>query len=417
MSSVDPAPTAHELGLMHGTPPVGDALVTLANWQDPPFNRWAFQHVRELVPNARIARSATVREFPRDQQELGGIEFTLAGERHTVEEMLDATYTDGFLVLHRGRIVTERYFNGLSPDRTHLVMSVTKSVVATVVGILAGRGELDPEGLITSVIPELEGTSWEGATVRHLLDMRAGTKFSEDYTDLDAEVRVFEQVYLWRPRTDDSLPEDACTYMAGLENDRPHGGPFDYRSILTSMLGWVAERAGGARLADLIAREVWQPIGAEFDAEITVDAHGTAMADGGMCATLRDLARFGALWLGQGKLDGRRIIPEEWVADTLAGGAAKRVLPQQVVDARFRTAAVFGPGDQRSEDLDRPANRDCGGQAVDVSDRAQRPVRWAHVRRRLGDRAHAQWLVCGHDCCLGSHRVGLVERWPFHALR
>ena len=324
MSTVDPAPTARELGLMHGTPPVGDSLVTLANWQEPPFNRWAFQHLRELIPNSRIARAATPRELPRDHQDLGEIEFTVGEETHTVQEMLDATYTDGFLVLHRGRIVTERYFNGLSPDRTHLIMSVTKSVVATVAGILAERGELDTEGPITAVIPELEGTSWDGATVRHLLDMRAGTKFNEDYADLDADVRLFEQVYLWRPRTDDSLPEDACTYMAGLENDRPHGGPFDYRSILTSMLGWVVERAGGARLADLIATEVWQPIGAEFDAEITVDGHGTAMADGGMCATLRDLARFGELWLRQGKLDGRRIVPEEWVADTLAGGKDSR---------------------------------------------------------------------------------------------
>ena len=90
------------------------------------------------------------------------------------------------------------------------------------------------------------------------------------------------------------------------------------------MLGWVVERAGGARLSELITREVWQPIGAEFDAEITVDAHGTAMADGGMCATLRDLARFGELWLRQGKLDGHRIVPEEWVADTLAGGSDSR---------------------------------------------------------------------------------------------
>ncbi len=324
MSTSDPAPTAHELGLMDGTPPVGDALVTLANWQDPPFNRWGFQHVRELVPSARVARAASARELAHDHRDLSGVEFTLDGESHTVEQMLDATYTDGFLVLHRGRIVTERYFNGLTPDRTHLVMSVTKSVVATVAGILAGRGELDPEGEITEVIPELEGTSWEGATVRHLLDMRAGTKFNEDYADLDAEVRVFEQVYLWRPRTDDSLPDDACTYMAGLENDRPHGGPFDYRSILTSMLGWVVERAGGARLSELITREVWQPIGAEFDAEITVDAHGTAMADGGLCATLRDLGRFGHLWLEQGRVDGLRIVPEDWVSDTLAGGDDSR---------------------------------------------------------------------------------------------
>ncbi len=324
MSTTDPSPTAHELGLMQGTPPVGDALVTLANWQDPPFNRWGFQHVRELVPSARIAHAETVRKLPHDHGDLGGIEFTVGGETHTVQEMLDATYSDGFLVLHRGRIVTERYFNGMTPDRTHLIMSCTKSIVSTVAGILAGRGELDPEAEITTILPELEGTAWEGATVRHLLDMRAGTKFNEDYADLEAEVRVFEEVYLWRPRSDDSLPDDACSYMAGLENDREHGGPFDYRSILTSMLGWVVERAGGARLDELIRREIWQPIGAEFDAEITVDGHGTAMADGGMCATLRDLGRFGQLWLERGEVDGHRIVPEEWVDDCLIGGKDSR---------------------------------------------------------------------------------------------
>ncbi len=324
MSTRDPAQTAEQLGLMIGTPPTGDALVTLANWQDPPFNRWGFQHVRDLVPNARIGRAAAPRALPHDHGDVGDITFELAGETHTVNEMLERTYTDGFLVLHRGRIVTERYFNGMTPDRTHLIMSCTKSIVSTVAGILAGRGELDPEAELTTIIPELEGTSWERATVRHLLDMRAGTKFSEDYADIDAEVRVFEQVYLWRPRTDDSLPGDACSYMKGLENDREHGGPFDYRSILTSMLGWVVERAGGARLNELIAREVWQPMGAEFDAEITVDAHGTAMADGGLCATLRDMARFGQLWVELGERDGRRIVPEEWVEDTLTGGADSR---------------------------------------------------------------------------------------------
>ena len=387
MSTTDPAPTAHELGLMDGTPPVGDALVTLANWQDPPFNRWGFQHVRELVPSARIPRAPSVRELAHDHRDLSGIEFTVDGDTYTVEQMLDATYTDGFLVLHRGRIVTERYFNGLTPDRTHLIMSVTKSVVATVAGILAGRGELDPEGEITEVIPELEGTSWEGATVRHLLDMRAGTKFNEDYADLHAEVRVFEQVYLWRPRTDDSLPDDACAYMAGLENDRSHGGPFDYRSILTSMLGWVVERAAGARLSELIAREVWQPIGAEFDADITVDGHGNAMADGGLCATLRDLARFGDLWLQNGRVDGLRIVPEDWVTDTFAGGADSRdafrrsgdfpEFPQAfyrnkwwVFDGEHPRYAALGINGQKIW-IDGPV-ADGHRQAVDVSDSARR---------------------------------------------
>ncbi len=309
---------------MEGSPPAPGGLVTLANWQDPPFNRWGFQHVRDLIPTARIDRAANPRPLPREERDLAALEFDAEGRTWTLAEALDATYTDGFLVIHRGGIVSEIYRNGLTPAGTHLLMSVSKSITATTAGVLAGRGLLDPESLVTSVLPELAGTAWEGATVRHLLDMRAGTRFNEEYADPTADVRVYEQIYLWRPRIDPALPEDAWTYMAGLENDRPHGGAFDYRSILTDMLGWVVERCGGGRLAPLISSEVWQPMGAEFDADVTVDGHGNAMADGGVCATLRDLGRFGLLWLERGLVDGRRVVPEEWIADTLTGGADSR---------------------------------------------------------------------------------------------
>ena len=239
---------------MEGSPPAPGGLVTLANWQDPPFNRWGFQHVRDLIPTARIDRAASPRPLPREERDLAALEFEAEGRTWTLAEALDATYTDGFLVIHRGGIVSEIYRNGLTPAGTHLLMSVSKSITATTAGVLAGRGLLDPESLVTSVLPELAGTAWEGATVRHLLDMRAGTRFNEEYADPTADVRVYEQIYLWRPRIDPGLPEDAWTYMAGLENDRPHGGAFDYRSILTDMLGWVVERCGGARLAPLISQ-------------------------------------------------------------------------------------------------------------------------------------------------------------------
>jgi CubicO group peptidase (beta-lactamase class C family) len=312
--------TAAQLGLMEGAPPPADRLVTLANWQDPPFNRWGFQHVRDLIPTARIARGdGPARALPRAGRELEDLAFRSGRRRMTVARMLDETATDGFLVLHRGRIVTEHYRNGLTPDRTHLLMSVSKSIVSTVAGILAGRGLLDVNGLVTGYLPELRNTSFEGATVQHLLDMRTGTRFNEDYENLDAEVRVYEQVYLWRPRTGRRLPADACTYFAGLKNDGEHGGPFRYRSVLTDVLGWVVERAGGARLAELISREVWQPMGAEFDAEITVDAHGNAMADGGVCATLRDLGRFALLFADGGRRGRQRIVPSAWIRDIVAG--------------------------------------------------------------------------------------------------
>jgi len=283
---------------MAAVPPFpAGSLVTLGNWQDPPFNRWAFQHIRELIPTARISRGdSSPRRLPRAERDVGGLAFR-SGERElTVTQMLAETYTDGFLVLHHGKIVCEQYFNGMTPDTPHLLMSVSKSVVSTVAGILVSQGLLDVSAPVEKIVPELAGTSFQGATVQQLLDMRAGTHFDESYDNPESDVRTYERVYLWRPDGIEARPADALGYYATLHNDGEHGGPFRYRSILTDVLGWVLEKAGGARLHDLIGRLVWQPMGAEYDAEITVDAHGNAMADGGVCATLRDVGRFGLLF-------------------------------------------------------------------------------------------------------------------------
>lgn len=306
--------TAPELGLMAGSPPPTDRLVTLANWQDPPFNRWGFLHVRELMPTARISRGdGPVARLLRDERDLDGVAFRVGRRTLTVGRMLDETYTDGFLVLHGGRIVTERYIDGMTPDTTHLLMSVSKSLTASLAGVLAGRGAFDPAAPVTDYVEELRGTSFEGCTVQHLLDMRAGTRFNEDYADLKADVRVYEQVAGWRPRTGRHLPPDLYTYMSGLRNVRAHGGPFDYRSILTDVLGWALERAGGASFATLFSRDIWSGLGAEFDAEVTVDPRGCALEDGGICTTLRDLARFGWMHLQGGRIAGRRVLPAGWV--------------------------------------------------------------------------------------------------------
>ncbi len=306
---------------MSGTPPFPEqARVTLANWQDPPFNRWAFQHVRELIPTARIARAdGPAWPLPRAERDVLGFRFRSGTREMSVAELLDETHTDGFLVLHQGQILAEHYFNGMAPDVPHLLMSVSKSVTSAVAGVLAGRGDLQVPARVEEIVPELGGTSFEGAAVQDLLDMRAGTRFDESYDNPEADVRTYERVYLWRPDDGRPRPADALGYFATLQNDGPHGGPFRYRSILTDVLAWVIERAAGARLHQLIARELWQPMGAEFDAEITVDSRGNPMADGGICATLRDLARFGQLFLQRGRAADRVIVPEAWVDDTVRG--------------------------------------------------------------------------------------------------
>jgi CubicO group peptidase (beta-lactamase class C family) len=295
--------------------------VTLANWQDPPYNRWAFQHVRELIPTARIDRgTGPARRLQRGDHEVDGISFRFADRELTVAQLLAASDTDGFLVAHRGRIIAEQYFNGMTPDTPHLLMSVSKSVTSTIVGVLAGRGVLDPDGPVTDIVPELASTSFSGATVRQLLDMRAGTRFDENYADPNSDVAAYERIYLWRPLNGEPLAaDDALGYFGTLVNDGPHGGPFRYRSILTDVLAWVIERAAGERLHELISRELWQPMGAEFDADITVDGRGNPLADGGISATLRDLGRFGQLFLDQGRVGRRQIVPAGWIDDTVRG--------------------------------------------------------------------------------------------------
>jgi CubicO group peptidase (beta-lactamase class C family) len=324
--------------MMSGAPPFpSEAQVALGNWQEPPFNRWAFQHVRELIPTARISHGQGPGwPLPRAERDVLGIRFAAGGRELTVAELVAETYTDGFLVLHQGRVAAEHYYNGMTPDVPHLLMSVSKSVTSAVAGILAGRGALDVSAPVERVVPELGDTSFRGATVQHLLDMRAGTRFNENYDDPGADVRTYERVYLWRPGDGRPRPADALSYFATLRNDGPHGGPFRYRSILTDVLAWVIERAAGARLHQLIATELWQPMGAEFDAEITLDAHGNPMADGGISATLRDMARFGQVHLqrGQGP-GGREVVPGAWVDDTIRGAAD---------GAQAFTAAEVHPG-------------------------------------------------------------------------
>jgi hypothetical protein len=186
---------------------------------------------------------------------------------------------------------------------------VSKSLTATLIGVLVGEGALDAGDAVTDHIAELRGTSWEGCTVQHLLDMRAGTKFNEeDYGDEASDGVLIDEVSGYRPLRTPGLPPDTYTWIKGLPNDGEHGGPFRYRSILTDVLAWVAAEAAGTRFPDLLSDRLWSRIGAERDAEIIVDAAGFPAAEGGICTTLRDLARVGLQYLEGG------VVPEAWAA-------------------------------------------------------------------------------------------------------
>ena len=311
------ARTLVDLGLMEGTPPPLDRLVTPDNWIEGPFNRWGFLHVRELARTARIPRGdGPVAPLEADPRDLGSLTVAFEGAAVPLAAALEHTYTDGICVVQDGRVVFEHYVDGMRADDTHLLMSVSKSLTATLIGVLAGQGVLDPDALVTDCIAALRGTAWEGCTLQHLLDMRAGTRFDEeDYENPDSDGVLIDEISGYRTRTRNDLPAtDTYSWIRLLPNDGAHGGPFKYRSILTDVLAWVAAETTGTRFPDLFAQRLWSRLGAERDAEIIVDEAGFAAAEGGMCTTLRDLARFGLMHLQNGVLGGRRVVPEAWIA-------------------------------------------------------------------------------------------------------
>jgi len=312
---------------MSGFPPEPDARWTLEAWQYAPVNRWSFRHLREIVPTARVGRDpAGGRPLPPSGRSYDAQLAVprVGGSESTVEQVLAETYTDGFLVLAGGAIVTEQYFDEMTPDTTHLLMSVSKSIIGCVCGVLADRGVIDLDAHLTDSIPELAGSGYEGATVRHVLDMRSGIAFSEDYLDTNAEVRQLEQVIGWAPRRTPDLPNSMYEWLATLKAKTEHGGPFEYRSCETDVLGWVCERASGTRMPELLGEALWGPLGTEFDVDAGIDSAGAVLHDGGLAAALRDLARFGQLLADGGTVDGRRVLPSWWIEDSLRGGSDSR---------------------------------------------------------------------------------------------
>ena len=310
--------------LMRSFPAAPGEQVTLENMQEGPFNRWAFRNLRRMLPTANVWRGdGPASPLPMAPVHLDDIAFTDAqGAERTVGQALDEGYTDGFVVLHRGAIAAERYGDGVEAHEPHLLMSVTKSFAGSLAGVLAERGLLSPSDRVTDIVPEVAGSAYEGALVRHVLDMTVGMDYDEDYDNPASDSSLLDVAAGWRPPRE-GAPDNLRDYIATMRPAGAHGETFHYVSTNTDLLGWILERASGTDFATLLSREIWSPMGAEHDAYITLDRLGAPQTDGGLCVTTRDLARFGLLHLRNGVMNGRRIVPESWIRDFRENGDAQ----------------------------------------------------------------------------------------------
>lgn len=294
----------------------------LGNWRETPHSRWAFRNVRELIPTANISAGENVNRLPINTYDLNNIRFNgFADKPCTLTDMLIASETDAFLVMHDGQIAFEWYADHYSGIEPHVVFSVSKSITGLLTGILVNKDIINPELSIEHYLPETAKCGYGECTVQHILDMTAGIEFDESYLDTTGQYAKYRVATGWNPAAAESPAMGLHEFLLTLgRNNISHGHTFQYLSPNSDLLGWVLERAANQPYAELLSRQLWQPVGAETDAYITVDRYGAARSAGGICITLRDLGRVGELMRLYGRSNGQQVVPKLWIDDTLHNG-------------------------------------------------------------------------------------------------
>ncbi len=310
------------MGWMEGHPPPVDRLL-LASRADHmrfPMIRWSYSNMRQFVPSRRVGAGAVGVPFERDLcDDLEQVLFMPldSDQPVTFAESLIHAYTDGILVLHRGKVVFERWFGVTGPETRHIAFSVTKSFVGTIAEMLVEEGRLDPAAPVAEYLPELGSSGFGDASVQQVMHMTTALDFSEDYADPNSGIGAYSAALGLTPRAADYAgPTDLATYLPSIGKAGHHGKGFTYRTPNTEVLAWIIARLEGRHFADVLSERLWQPLGMLGDADLIVDQAGMAFAGGGLNLRLEDLARFGESM----RLGGLGIIPERVIERIRRGG-------------------------------------------------------------------------------------------------
>lgn len=297
-------------------------------WQDGPLNRWAFQHVSEFLTTQEIYADHTChRTHDPIINSMEDIDVSVDGQTLKLTKILEDTQTDSILVLRNGNVIYEKYFNGMTSDSKHLLQSISKSVLGVLYARMIDKGIIDPEEQLGCYLPELNTCVFGSATVAQALDMRVALKFTEDYASPHSEITRLDRACGWKTNPTGEYPtlRSFLLSLTTRESDVTkltveHGSIFQYCSATTDVLAWLITHVTGIPYSTLLERELWLPMGAHQNANITVDSEGLAVGNGGISCTTIDLALFGQLILRAGKAPGgEQVIPPSWIKQTYDG--------------------------------------------------------------------------------------------------
>ncbi len=270
-----------------------------------------FSHMKDMFFWAPV--KAGGKAAPLDQT-LAPLENSLSyefnGKRGNVADRLSQFQTTSLLVLHEGRIVHEQYFLGTEKEDHRVSWSMAKSVLSAIFGIVIEEGKIasldDP---VIKYVPALEDTAYRRASIRNVLNMASGVKFNEDYLDYNSDIKRMGRVLA----LGGSMDEFAATIK---ETERTPGTNRQYVSIDTHVLAMILRNVTGKSMMDLVAEKLWSKMGSRESIYYLTDGHGVAFALGGLNMRTRDYARFGQLFLKNGKWGGEQIVPADWISQS-----------------------------------------------------------------------------------------------------
>lgn len=284
------------------------------NMLDADINALTFHNMDEIFTTRTVARSGQVWLLPRADRAMN-FTYRHEGHEYAPEQFLERTYTNALLVIKDGRIVTEIYRNHTNDATRFIGWSMTKSIVSLLIGCAVQEGRIKSiDEPVARYLPELREGGYAGVTIRQVLQMRSGVDYEEryDFANPGIAARNHEQALVT------NVVRFVDTARTIRRAHRP-GEVWQYKTIDTAVLGWLLERVTGSTLASYAAQRLWEPLGAERDAFFIMDGEpgtGREFSGAGFNATLRDFARIGLMMLGEGKANGRQIVPSDWVRDS-----------------------------------------------------------------------------------------------------
>ena len=230
-------------------------------------------------------------------------------------------FNDALLVMHKGKVIHESYRNGMQKDDRHVIHSCTKSLCSMIAAMAIDEGLLNPQAPVQEYIPEFESMpAWDGVSIQHILDMQAGIKYSEDYTNKDADYWSYARAAGYYPPLAGEIAIGVRAWVTQNLNQRDcePGTCFVYNSTLSNVLGMVLENIYKQSLAKLFEDKLYKKVGAQDDAYFNTDPQGFPITEGQFNATLQDFSKISSLMIRQGKnLSGDQVLPASFINKTV----------------------------------------------------------------------------------------------------